>query len=202
MNNINKTDILQLYQFGPVQAKYKVEDNFVEELYLRGNKTHKDYLSQLAGHIKKNQFDLKDRQWFLNNTNEIFLKYLEVLKLRSLKKTNISKIELTSLWINFMKNGEFNPIHEHSGDISFVIYVALPDEFIKEKHEFKGKFVGPGTISFLYGKESNSYTSHYNFFPQKGIMFIFPAKLKHFVPSLQSKVIRISVSGNLRFIYN
>ena len=31
MNNINKTDILQLYQFGPVLAKYKLEDNFVEE---------------------------------------------------------------------------------------------------------------------------------------------------------------------------
>ena len=62
MNNINKTDILQLYQFGPVLAKYKLEDNFVEKLYLRGNKTHKDYSSQLAGHIKKeNQFDLKDR---------------------------------------------------------------------------------------------------------------------------------------------
>ena len=203
MNNINKTDILQLYQFGPVLAKYKLEDNFVEELYLRGNKTHKDYSSQLAGHIKKeNQFDLKDRQWFLNNTNEIFLKYLEVLKLRSLKNKNVSKLELTSLWINFMKNGEFNPIHDHSGDISFVIYVAVPDELIKEKHEFKGKGVGPGTISFLYGEESNSYTSHYNFFPQKGIMFIFPAKLRHFVPPFQSKVIRISVSGNLRFIYN
>ena len=65
-----------------------------------------------------------------------------------------------------MKNGEFNPIHDHSGDISFVIYVAVPDELIKEKHEFKGKGVGPGTISFLYGEESNSYTSHYNFFPQ------------------------------------
>ena len=132
MNNINKTDILQLYQFGPVLAKYKLEDNFVEELYLRGNKTYKDYSSQLAGHIKKeNQFDLKDRQWFLNNTNEIFLQYLEVLKQRSLKKKNVSKIELTSLWINFMKNGEFNPIHDHSGDISFVIYVAVPDELIR-----------------------------------------------------------------------
>ena len=53
MNNINKTDILQLYQFGPVLAKYKLKDNFVEELYLRGNKTYKDYSSQLAGHIKK-----------------------------------------------------------------------------------------------------------------------------------------------------
>ena len=37
-----------------------------------------------------------------------------------------------------MKNGEFNPIHDYSGDISFVMYVAVTDELIKEKHEFKG----------------------------------------------------------------
>lgn len=203
MNNINKKEILQIYQFGPILAKYKLEDNFIQELYKRGKKTSKDYSHQLAGHInKENEFDLKDRQWFFQNTNQLFLQYVELLKTRSLKKKNFNSIELTSLWINFMKNGEFNPIHHHIGDVSFVIYASVPKDIIDEKKNFKGRGVGPGTISFLYGEEADSYTSHYNFLPQKGMMFMFPASLRHFVPPFKSDVTRVSISGNIKFIYN
>ena len=63
-----------------------------------------------------------------------------------------------------MKCGEFNPIHFHGDDISFVIYVSLPDEILKEKNEFTDRGTGPGWISFYYGEHSDSYKSLYDFF--------------------------------------
>ena len=101
-----------------------------------------------------------------------------------------------------MKKGEFNPIHSHSGDISFVIYISVPHEIVNECKNYTGTGVGPGTISFLFGEESNSYTSHHSFLPREGMMFMFPASLRHFVPPFKSNVTRISVSGNIDFIYN
>ena len=48
-------------------------------------------------------------------------------------------MNLDKLWINFMKKGEFNPVHDHSGNISFVIYTSVPKEILMENKNFKGK---------------------------------------------------------------
>ena len=203
MNHIKKTEVLELFHFGPIFAKYNLSDNFIRELNERGNSTNIDYTTKLAGHIKKeNEFNRKDQEWFLSETKHVFLNYLQILKKNSLSNKNVTSLELKSLWINFMKKGEFNPIHSHSGDISFVIYISVPHEIVNECKNYTGTGVGPGTISFLFGEESNSYTSHHSFLPREGMMFMFPASLRHFVPPFKSNVTRISVSGNIDFIYN
>ncbi len=33
------------------------------------------------------------------------------------------------VWVNFMKAGEWNPSHSHSGDISCVTYLQVPPEW-------------------------------------------------------------------------
>ena len=106
-------------------------------------------------------------------------------------------MNLDKLWINFMKKGEFNPVHDHSGNISFVIYTSVPNEILMENKDFKGKGSGPGCISFFHGENSENYRSEYHFLPKRGYMFIFPAWLKHWVCPFQSDCVRISVSGNV-----
>ena len=100
-----------------------------------------------------------------------------------------------------MKKGEFNPIHHHTGDISFVIYTEVPNELIIENKNFKGIGSGPGTINFLHGEMSKSYKTEYNMLPSTGDMFIFPASLRHYVPPFKSECVRSSVSGNFKFEY-
>ena len=204
MNQINKINKIEFsfYQFGPILVKYKLNNEFINTLLTKGTKSNIDISSKLAGHIdNEKEFSKQDIEWFLNETQEIFLNYVEYLKKNSLKNSNVKTVSLKKLWINFMKKGEFNPIHHHTGDISFVIYTEVPDELKIENKNFKGIGSGPGTINFLHGEMSNSYKTEYNMLPSTGDMFIFPASLRHYVPPFKSDCVRSSVSGNFKFEY-
>ena len=204
MNQINKINKIEFsfYQFGPILVKYKLNNEFINTLLTKGTKSNIDISSKLAGHIdNEKEFSKQDIEWFLNETQEIFLNYVEYLKKNSLKNSNVKTVSLKKLWINFMKKGEFNPIHHHTGDISFVIYTDVPDELKIENKNFKGIGSGPGTINFLHGEMSNSYKTEYNMLPSTGDMFIFPASLRHYVPPFKSDCVRSSVSGNFKFEY-
>ena len=204
MNDLNKTNLsLSYYQFGPIIGRYDLTADFSSELSKRGNLTHIDNRHNLAGHIEKeNSFSKDDKRWFLENTSVIFDTYLRLLVERSLvEKKPPKSLNLQNLWINFMKKGEFNPPHYHDGDISFVIYTAVPNEIINENKNFTGRGFGPGTISFFYGEHNSAYKTEINFLPAVGNMFLFPATLRHFVPPYKSDVIRESISGNISFVY-
>ena len=202
-NNISSIETkLSYFQFGPIIAYNKLSDDFISELSKRGDKTNINYRHQLAGHIEnENAFSLDDKGWFIHNTKDLFLGYVETLMNKSFtdnKKNNIKGLNLDNLWINFMKAGEFNPLHFHGGDISFVIYTSVPEKIISENSKFTGIGSGPGCISFYFGEHSESYKSSFDFLPKKGNTYIFPACLRHSVPPFKSNVTRVSVSGNIK----
>ena len=192
------------YRFGPLLTGLALDNEFTKELSKRGKKTKIDWSKNLAGHIEKElRFEEKDMLWFLKMSNEVFSRYIELyLKYSSLDIDTVSpkrSYKLENLWINFMKKGEFNPIHTHGGHISFVIYTSVPEEIKNENHKFKGNGAGPGSINFIHG-ETSEYRSEHSFVPKTGDMFLFPAKLRHYVPPFSSDVVRESVSGNI-FLY-
>ena len=196
---IDKSNLMY-FRFGPIIAHHRLNSDFISELNKRGNNTSIDHSMHLAGHIEKeNEFSLEDKNWFLKNTNNIFSEYIKSLQSNSFEQTkpSVKSFNLEKLWINFMKMGEFNPLHVHTGDISFVIYTSVPNEILIENNNFKGKGAGPGCISFFHGENHDSYKSEYHFLPKKGYMFIFPAYLRHYVPPFKSDVTRVSVSGNI-----
>ena len=205
MNYINKSlqsnIVANFFQFGPLIAHYKLKDNIIEELQKRGKKTDIDHKAKLAGHIcDEKLFNEEDKKWFLNKTNEIFLNFIKELNSRYSIDKEPNSITLQNLWINFMKSGDYNPPHDHSGDISFVIYTDVPSDILIENKNFKGVGSGPGCINFIFGETSKLYKSNFCFVPVKGNMFVFPAILKHYVAPFKSKVTRTSVSGNLFFV--
>jgi len=113
-----------------------------------------------------------------------------------------SSLEVSSMWINYMKSNEFNPPHNHNGDLSFVAYPDVPTEIIKENKLYKGTTIGPGGISWFYGYHLNQqYLDEVRIMPQAGDLFIFPSSLKHWVYPFRSEVERVSVSGNIKFNY-
>jgi hypothetical protein len=101
------------------------------------------------------------------------------------------------MWINYQRKNEFNPPHDHADDLSFVIYLKVPEEIKKEFKEYKGRSSGPGGISFIYGEGNRQAITYQSHFPEEGDLFIFPAWLKHFVAPFKADVERISVSGNI-----
>ena len=203
-NSLKHEVNLSSFNFGPVLCYTNLNKPFINELRVRGDNSKMDYRQTLAGHLdKENEYSQNDRNWFINSTSNIFKSYIHELSKHSLTelagRPPVTGVNLHSLWINYMKKNEFNPIHDHAGDISFVIYIKVPNIIKEENKSFVGVGCGPGCISFYYGEKSSHYRTQYHFVPNDGDMFLFPASLRHMVPPFKSDTTRISVSGNLSF---
>jgi len=157
-----------------------------------------DFRHKLAGHIKE--------EYALDNPIKlaaILKKYFEAYTIGYNQWRGAGSIKpnlkLTALWINYMKANEFNPPHDHSGDLSFVLYPSVPQDIIDECKSFTGTMRGPGGIAWFYGEGNRQCISAVNQLPESGDLYIFPATLKHWVFPFKSKVERVSVSGNVLF---
>ena len=58
----------------------------------------------------------------------------------------------------------------------------------------------PGETGFLHGEDNWSVVSEQHISPRVNTLMIFPSTLRHQVIHFDSKVTRISVSGNIKFI--
>ena len=101
-----------------------------------------------------------------------------------------------------MKAGDFNPMHTHGGDYSFVIFLQVPDKLKQEMKDFEGTSAKPGMLMFEYTQQAKPRwaTTGTAITPETGDLYMFPALLQHWVAPFKSKVERISVSGNIRII--
>ena len=111
---------------------------------------------------------------------------------------------LESLWVNFQKQHEFNPPHDHSGVYSFVIWMQIPTSYAEQKklpicaesnadnHISNFAFSYTNTLgrvsTFAYNMEKEA----------EGYMVMFPSQMLHQVfPFYDNDGERISISGNI-----
>ena len=106
---------------------------------------------------------------------------------------------LDSLWVNFQKPREYNPPHHHTGDISFVLFLQVPEGIKKENEAIKGihNNEGPGMLIFDYGEHIPFSLARCSKMPEVGDIIMFPSWLRHQVHDFKSEGERISVSGNI-----
>ena len=106
-------------------------------------------------------------------------------------------------WINYQKKYEFNPLHNHSGEFSFVIWVRIPYNL---KDEMNLPFVKnsrapiASTFNLVYLTPTGDIVGRPFHLDKKdeGKMIIFPAKMHHIVyPFYTSDDYRVSIAGNL-----
>ena len=105
-------------------------------------------------------------------------------------------------WVNFQRKHEFNPIHDHSGLYSWVIWIKVPYAMEDELAMSPGK----NSLDPVSGHFEFQYISALGFIqPYKiaadktmeNTLIVFPSKLTHQVyPFYSSDDYRISVSGN------
>ena len=190
----------KFYYFGPYLYKAKMNENEIKqikEICLKDkSKQSNEYL---AGLIKEE---------YTINKNKLFSviePYIQSYKRTIHQHWNLKingKLVLNKKpWVNFMTKFESNPMHSHDCDVSFVIYLQIPDSLKKEYKNNISNNSGPGVINFMnkLNKENLSINTQ-AFFPEVGDIFIFPANLVHFVNSFTSNGERISVSGNLDIV--
>ena len=191
--------------WGPFVMETKVEQEFIDILLEKGNESREknlDNRKKLAGMIDNEYYYEDYEEWFIPKFTPYIDGYNEGLRTNWIPKQKpIMEWYTKGLWINYQKANEYNPPHNHSGDLSFVIYLQVPAELEKELKETEDLHnnSGPGTINFDYGIEMPLLINHFHKFPRVGDIFIFPAWLTHYVHAFKSDVERISVSGNISF---
>ena len=113
-------------------------------------------------------------------------------------KNALEDIELKIAWFNNQKDNEYNPMHSHTGILSGVLYLKIPEYLPSRKFEETD-----GSIEFIGNEtatESMISNSTIDFLPKVGDIFIFPSSLKHMVypfRTVDGKGVRRSLSFNL-----
>jgi len=195
----DKRDKIEImtYNWGPCLIKLKIAEEFRKLLLSEGEASTQDYTNKLAGQLHK-EVGFRDKgvlvPW-LSNYIGVYDKAYEAFMHKKHKQK--PEYVISALWINYQKQFDFNPPHDHDGKLSFVIYLQIPDELKKENKDYEGKSGGPGGIQFLYGEGTRDAITYQSQFPEEGDMYIFPAWLKHYVSPFKSDCTRISVSGNI-----
>ena len=183
----------------------KLSENIMKTLqtYIRHKK--KKANTVLAGNIT-NSFTLEDK-------NDFFFTETLLPAINSFQKTfnytprsvltKYCKFKLDHLWVNFQHKYEFNPIHDHGGVYSFVVWMKIPSSY---KEESKLPFTKhsnstcPNTFQFLFRNILGQLKRHNYYLDSsyEGTMLFFPSELNHCVyPYYLSNKPRISISGNI-----
>ena len=190
---------VQMFNWGPCVVKVKISDKFKKFLLTEGNKNKLDFTDKLAGILDKETGYSDESKTLIVPEISKYLGVYDQMFEKFINKPYQKRPHyiMTALWINYQKQNDFNPPHDHDGKLSFVIYLQIPDKLKKENKEYKGKSCGPGGIQFVYGNGPRDCVTYQSFFPEENDMYIFPAWLKHWVAPYKSDCIRISVSGNV-----
>jgi hypothetical protein len=151
----------------------------------------------LAGQIEKEySFDLpKDFEIFLSELYSEYSKYFNVF--------NELKIHDMNSWLNIQQKNEYNPIHTHSANLSWVAWTRIPYSLADEDNMFNTKRSNRKTNSrfeFIFSKLNGEITQHKLEIDKswEGKIIIFPSYLSHIVyPFFTSDDYRISISGNI-----
>jgi hypothetical protein len=177
---------------------------------LAGNISHSCKLDDPQNLVIENLFD----KLYNPDSNPKMFKFIDEEVANIYKRTGLKDARLDpyleTIWVNFQKKGEFQPIHSHTGVFSFVIWMDIPyhskDEaklpFAKKNSKDPAggnfSFVISGGISRSVGEYVISMSPEMN-----GYCCIFPSDLCHQVyPFYTSDKDRISISGNIAYRSN
>jgi hypothetical protein len=199
---------------GFMQVQFKNEDlqpirDEIQKI-LDGTVTRQDWKPNLAGNIDKEYlltdcFDyVADLVGALIPSYDQHFNYVKGFDML----TGDVPIVLDNLWVNFQKRYEFNPVHNHRGVLSFVIWLEVPFYIEDELTQGPGRTSNankPGHFVFYYpstGQPKGSIASTALAVDKswENRLVLFPAALDHAVyPFYTSNQYRISVSGNFKF---
>ena len=187
------------FNWGPCVIRLKILDEFKKVLLDEAKKSEIDFQEKLAGQIAKERgYNEKQREIIIPYLSPYLGVYDQAYQKWKNEPYPVQpEYLLNSMWVNYMKKNEFNPPHDHSDWLSFVIFLDVPDEIHKEQALFQGQSGGPGHLSFVYGEGNRQAITYQSVKPKNRDMFIFPAWIKHWVAPFYSDVTRISVSGNI-----
>ena len=209
MNLFKKSEDEQIKAIRPQNFGWlekKLSDKEMEYLWRCIDNRKESKKSTLAGQIHESNLLIDKNNWFFDKTIRPLLdKYdAEFGNLGSAAPVNQRHpYYLRQMWVNYQKEGEFNPNHTHGGIYSFVVWMKIPtkhSEQNKNPISLRANSHEISTFKFHFLNilgEICPYTYEMN--PEmEGTLVFFPAKLQHVVyPFYNCDEDRISISGNI-----
>ena len=204
-DQIKEGQIRILKPFGPSIAKIKIPQILIEKLNSQIDKVVEDEKKsknldigiKLAGDVTQ-EFELekdfaKEVGW------SDFLKKGAASWISFATDKKITNFELLNTWVVRQFKNEYNPIHWHSGHISGVGYLKVPEtlgEPVQKKT--KTKFLNyNGNLQLVHGTRMFLSDSTVTFKPEVGNFYFFPNYMMHAVyPFTGSDEERRSISFN------
>jgi uncharacterized protein (TIGR02466 family) len=129
----------------------------------------------------------------------VYKNYISQTVINSLPYSRTS-CRLLNMWVSVNKHEDYNVYHNHPlSDLSGVLWVKAPPNCgslsFSSPHAFVEHSLLEATTETV--KNQQNYYHEYSFFPQEGVMLLFPAHLNHCVEPNLSNQDRISIAFNL-----
>lgn len=167
----------------------------------------KKYNTELAGClVHEYLLDLSDAPLFTKHALELakyfFTEARNSVVIKEIYKSFAKQpiLNLQELWLNEQQPGEYNPLHNHGGLFSFVVYLDIPyymSEQIKIDKQINQVLNGSTEFYDPYNHFSRILTVEKD--KHEGLMVMFPAWVLHTVYPFKGdyKDLRTTVSGNI-----
>ena len=113
-----------IYHWGPLLFKVTIRPSDVESLKKIANKATENWSENLAG-IIKDERSIDQKEY-----TKIIKPYLKAYQqaYKTWYGLDLSDIQTTAAWVNFMKKGESNPPHiHHNCHLSSVLFLDIPE---------------------------------------------------------------------------
>jgi Putative 2OG-Fe(II) oxygenase len=167
---------------------------------------HRNGNAQLAGHID-HQYAIRPRIPNLDNfvlsLANVYNHKFNLLNEYYNNNTHQQKFIAGESWMNFQAATDYNPVHDHSGILSWTIWLKIPYDRDKEAAHFPNREkhrILNGSFQFFYTDAFGKISDHTIDLDStyEGKLIMFPSKMKHTVyPFYTTDEYRISVAGNI-----
>ena len=202
-----------LRPFGPTiyigklnEDEIKLFQQIAKQTYDANKRIGKSLVGIMKDHFQAEVKDVKQflgavQPHILNFCKNEYTRRYDLVTQKEGKEPNWDKFSFDlgrGPWINFQKAGEFQPCHEHIGEISSVVYIDIPEEIAKEEYTPDTNMNCPGQIEFVFGSGDIGSSGTHKHVPVTGDFLVFPSLLKHIAyPFHTEDVTRISMSFNV-----
>ena len=187
------------------------EMNFLNDAISEEN--IKNWISTIAHNIHKTELIVDKDNWFFKSvikklTERMFYRNWENFSRYHIgveEGEPLPEFEMDTLWVNYQKQHEFQPLHHHTGLYSFVVFIKIPTHW-KDQHALpisaNSSAPSASDFSLAWSDPGTNEIFKHNFAlspEDDGRMLFFPGWLQHQVyPFYECEEERVTISGNIR----
>jgi hypothetical protein len=181
-----------LSPFGPLIARTRVSMDLVDYL----NSTADKMLTPGQGA----EYQLADHECQHGGDDSLSSCIAEAIRryVQGVENSRPDTIEFDVFWVVSQYAGTPSPVHFHSGDLSGVLYLRVPDVSPDEEQRNYINGRQAGHINFLIGGKQRFARSLISFRPVVGDLYIFPGWLLHGAEPFRGTGERRSLAFNAR----